>query len=163
MNRSKALSSLSIHWGNIIFLWKQSTTHNLFLLSTFHIFCVSPPHCCRARVSCPPPWCGAFGTGTGGCPWWCPCGWSSPCRRASSSGERWETARFPLRNKSTETFTNTTQHTHTIYSSTNRRQKLISALRQRSRGRGPEISCKEAARKDLIVESFQCSLIGGSI
>lgn len=65
-----------------------------------------PPHCCRARVSCPPPWCGASGTGRGGCPWWFPCGWSSQCRPAPSSVERWETARYLLRRtESTATLT----------------------------------------------------------
>lgn len=70
---------------------------------TLKTFCVSPPHCCRATVSCPPPWCGVVETGTGGCPWWYPCGWSSLCRRAPSSGERWETAHFQLRNMKNNT------------------------------------------------------------
>lgn len=58
---------------------------------------IHSPHCCRATVSCPPPWCGASATGRGGCPWWCPCGWSSLRTPIPSSGERWETARFLLR------------------------------------------------------------------
>lgn len=114
----QALHSLSIHWEILYILFFFEKEHYIqslsFYFSLHFPHCVGPPHCCRARVSCPLPWCGAFGTGTGGCPWWCPCGWSSPCRRASSSGERWEMAHFLLRIESKGMFTNTT-HTHNLF------------------------------------------------
>lgn len=89
------------NWLSVYQQWKHKNLQpGTFKSAVKRLATIVSPHCCRARASCPPPWCGASATGRGGCLWWCPCGWSSQCKPASSSEVRWVMARYLLKDES---------------------------------------------------------------